>query len=457
MDLSKYKRVHFIGIGGISMSGLAEILTSRGFQVSGSDMAASTLTSRLSELGIDIKIGHRAENITPDIELVVYTAAVNGGNPELAAAQAKGIEVIGRAQLLGLLMDEYAYAVCVAGTHGKTTTTSMLAEIFIAAGVDPTVSVGGILPSIGGNIRLGHSEYFIAEGCEYRDSFLKFRPYVSIVLNMGFDHVDYFKDFEQLTGSFRKFAQNIRPEGALVIHGQTPNLQEITRGLDRKVITFGAEGTDLCMQALQFDENGCAGFEPVYKGRIMPCMQLCVPGEHNASDALAAMAAALCLELDETHIYRALEGYSGVHRRFEIKGKCNGALVVDDYAHHPTEIRASLLAAKRRQHNRLWCVFQPHTFSRTRELISEIAMSFVDADEVIVVDIYAAREPNTGLVHSSEVAERINAVGTSCRYISGFGNVEKFLREQAMPNDMLITMGAGDVYLIAEALADKSY
>lgn len=457
MDISNYKRVHFIGIGGISMSGLAEILCARGVLVSGSDTTPSALTHRLSGLGIELYIGQRTENITPDIGLVVYTAAVGGDNPELAAALTMGLNVIDRAQLLGLLMDEYAYAVCVAGTHGKTTTTSMVAEIFIKAGLDPTVSVGGILPSIGGNIRLGSSEYFIAEACEYRDSFLKFNPYIGIVLNMGLEHVDYFKDVEQLAGSFRKFAQNIHPEGTLVINVEIPNLSAVTQGIGRQIMTFGIKDADLHTQRIGFDGNGCAGFEPVYKGRVMPRMQLRVPGEHNISDALAAMAAAICLKVDPAHIYSALESYGGTHRRFQIRGRCNGAIVVDDYAHHPTEIKASLAAAKRRKHSKIWCIFQPHTYSRTHELLSEIAEAFIDADEVIVVDIYASRETDTGLIHSRDLAERISAVGTSCRYISGFGNVEKFLRDKAMPNDMLITMGAGDVNLVADALADESY
>ena len=457
MDLSGYKRVHFIGIGGISMSGLAEILSKKGFKVSGSDLHASALTDRLSDLGIEVRIGQCAENIKPDVELVIYTAAVAEDNPELAAAVEMGLAVMDRAELLGRLMDDFTYTVCVAGSHGKTTTTSMVTEILVSADTDPTVSVGGILPSIGGNFRLGNSEYLVAEACEYRDSFLKFSPYVGIVLNIGMDHVDYFKDIEQLVGSFAKFARNIRPNGTLVINAQIPDWQTITHGLYRHVITFGTNDSDLYAREYRFDDNGCAEFEPVYKGRPMPRMQLRVPGEHNIFNALAAMAAAICLEVDKAYIYRALEGYNGIKRRLEIKGRCNGALVVDDYAHHPAEIKASLAAAKLRRHNKIWCVFQPHTYSRTNELLLEFTESFTDADEVIVVDIYAAREADNGLIHSFELARRINAAGTSCRYISGFKNVEKFLRAQTMPNDMLITMGAGDVYLVAEALVDESY
>ena len=439
------------------MSGLAEIIFARGVPVSGSDITSSPLTDRLSGLGIDVRIGQYAENISPDIGLVVYTAAVGKDNPELNAATAMGLDVVSRAELLGLLMAEYEYALCVAGTHGKTTTTSMVAEIFIAAGTDPTVLVGGILPSIGGNLRLGNSEYFIAEACEYRDSFLEFRPYLGIVLNIGLEHIDYFKDIKQLTGSFRKYAENICPEGILVINAQIPNLQAITERLDRRVITFGASGADLYARKFEFDDNGCATLWPVYRGRDMPTLSMRVPGEHNVENALAAMAAAICLGIEERHIYRALTDYSGIHRRLEVKGSYNGALVVDDYAHHPAEIRASLAAAKRRRHNKIWCIFQPHTYSRTREMLLEIAESFADADEVIVVDIYAAREADNGSVHSRGLAEHINAAGTSCQYIPDFNNVENFLGEKAMPNDLLITMGAGDVYLIAEALINKSY
>ncbi|MCL2699684.1 MAG: Mur ligase domain-containing protein, partial [Defluviitaleaceae bacterium] len=291
MDLSKYKRVHFIGIGGISMSGLAEILSVRGFEVSGSDIAASALTARLSGLGLDIKIGHSEENL-PDNGLVVYTAAVGDDNPEMAAAKARGLDVIDRARLLGLLMSEYQFAICVSGAHGKTTTTAMVSEIFIAAGADPTITVGGILPSIGGNIRLGRSEYFIAEACEYRDSFLKFSPYVGIILNIELDHVDYFKNIEQMTESFRKFAHTVRPGGVLVINAETPDLNKIIKGFDRRVITFGPGG-DLFARDIRFNDNGCAEFKPVYKGSVMPRMRLRVPGGHNISDALAAMAAAL--------------------------------------------------------------------------------------------------------------------------------------------------------------------
>lgn len=451
-----YKNIYFIGIGGISMSGLAEILNFKGLHVSGTDVKASDVTAHLESLGIKVNYGHKAENITDDIDLVVFTAAVKEDNPEIVAAKAKGILVIERSDLLGSIMSCYSQSIAVAGTHGKTTTTSMLSEILLADNADPTISVGGILSTIGGNTKIGNSQFFLAEACEYHDSFLKFNPFVAVILNVEAEHLDYFKDLHQIQTSFKDFAQNVPQEGYVVINNDTVGKAYITSDLQANVITYGLDNTsNWYADNIIHEPNGRNSFDAVFNGKVMGLIALRIPGEHNILNALAACAAATALTVPMASIITGLDNYTGVNRRFQYKGSYNGISVIDDYAHHPTEIRATLAAAQKVEHKTLWCIFQPHTYSRAKTLFEDFGNAFMDADEIILTDIYAAREKDTGIIHSRDIVDKIKSHGKSARYISSFSDIVDFIKSTAQPGDMLITMGAGDVYLVGESLVKE--
>ena len=445
------EQIYFIGIGGISMSGLAEILASRGHQVSGTDVKETAVTKHLQSLGIHINFGHRAENITDDITLVVYTAAIHDDNPELRAAHEKGIRIMDRAHLLGQIMDEYHDSVAVSGTHGKTTTTSMVSEILLAAEKDPTITVGGILPTIGSNLRIGNSPYFVAEACEYFDSFLQFNPFIAIILNVESDHLDYFKTLENIRRSFHAFAQRVPDKGLLVISEKIDHVEELTDGLTCHVETFGlSEKANWRAENIVHEANGRNSFDVYHNSAFFTTIHLHIPGEHNITNALAAIAASAFLGAAPEDCVKGLHHYTGTERRFQLKGKKDGITVIDDYAHHPTEIKAALAAAQNVQHNTTWCVFQPHTFSRTRFLFDEFGEAFGDADEIIIADIFAARETDDGNVSAAQLAERIAQTGKSARYVGDFAAIEAYLREHCKSGDLLMTVGAGDVYKIGE-------
>lgn len=445
------EHIYFIGIGGISMSGLAEILASRGHQVSGTDVKETAVTKHLQSLGIHINFGHRAENITDDITLVVYTAAIHDDNPELRAAHEKGIRIMDRAHLLGQIMDEYHDSVAVSGTHGKTTTTSMVSEILLAAEKDPTITVGGILPTIGSNLRIGNSPYFVAEACEYFDSFLQFNPFIAIILNVESDHLDYFKTLENIRRSFHAFAQRVPDNGLLVISEKIDHVEELTDGLTCRVETFGlSEKANWRAENIVHEADGRNSFDVYHNGAFFTTIHLHIPGEHNITNALAAIAASAFLGAAPEDCVKGLHHYTGTERRFQLKGKKDGITVIDDYAHHPTEIKAALAAAQNVQHNTTWCVFQPHTFSRTRFLFDEFGEAFGDADEIIIADIFAARETDDGTVSAAQLAERIAQTGKSARYVGDFAAIEAYLREHCKSGDLLMTVGAGDVYKIGE-------
>lgn len=445
------EHIYFIGIGGISMSGLAEILASRGHQVSGTDVKETAVTKHLQSLGIHINFGHRAENITDDITLVVYTAAIHDDNPELRAAYEKGIRIMDRAHLLGQIMDEYHDSVAVSGTHGKTTTTSMVSEILLAAEKDPTITVGGILPTIGSNLRIGNSPYFVAEACEYFDSFLQFNPFIAIILNVESDHLDYFKTLENIRRSFHAFAQRVPDKGLLVISEKIDNVKELTDGLTCHVETFGlSEKANWRAENIVHEADGRNSFDVYHNSAFFTTIHLHIPGEHNITNALAAIAASAFLGAAPEDCVKGLHHYTGTERRFQLKGKKDGITVIDDYAHHPTEIKAALAAAQNVQHNTTWCVFQPHTFSRTRFLFDEFGEAFGDADEIIIADIFAARETDDGTVSAAQLADRIAQTGKSARYVGDFAAIEAYLREHCKSGDLLMTVGAGDVYKIGE-------
>jgi len=448
--------VHFIGIGGISMSGLAHILRDKNFTVSGSDAAESALTKELTAAGCHIVYSQTADNITSDIDLVVYTAAIRDTNPELSAARAAGIPTITRAELLGQIMTNYKTAVNIAGTHGKTTTTSMLTEILMAGNCDPTISVGGILDSIGGNIRVGQSGIFVTEACEYTNSFLSFHPTMNIILNVKEDHLDFFKDIDDIRHSFRRFAELLPADGTLIINADTPKYEDIIRNLPCNVITYGLEhDADYQAADITYDKYGHASFSVLRNGVKVGSYYLKVPGIHNVSNALAAIALGHLLGLSEEVIIKGLGSFTGTDRRFQYKGEVAGVTIVDDYAHHPTEIEATLHAAHNYPHKKLWCVFQPHTYTRTKALLPEFAKALSLADHVVVADIYAARETDTLGISSEDLQKRIQELGTPCEYFPTFDEIENYLLANCQEGDLLITMGAGDVVNIGEHLLGK--
>lgn len=457
MTLSSFKKIHFVGIGGISMSSLAEILNSWGYTIIGSDMKSSEITEKLISIGIKVYIGQKCENIEDDVDLIVYTAAVNENNPELLEGKKKNIKTIDRAELVGLIMKNFKYPISIAGTHGKTTTTSMVTEIFLEAETNPTVSIGGILPSISGNYKIGSNDYFVVETCEYCDSFLKFNPFAAIILNIDKDHTDYFKDIEHIYSSFNKFACRIPENGFLVINNDIKDVSKVTESVKCNIITYGIDNKSMYYpENIVFNEKGCASFDVIKEGKKIYHINLSVPGKHNIYNALSAIALCDKFKISEKSILNGLEKFTGTHRRFEFKGKFNDNItVIDDYAHHPTEIKATLEAAKSNKINKLWCVFQPHTYSRTKSLLEEFSYSFDKADNIILLDIYAAREKDTGEIHSRDLLEKLKSRNKKVYYFENFESAVSFIKSECQKNDMLITMGAGDVYLLGEMLLKK--
>lgn len=444
--------IHFIGIGGISMSALAEICINKKYNVSGSDMNESELTNKLKAQGAKIFIGQSKDNISDDIDIVVYTAAIHPDNPELMEAKNKNKLTINRAAFLGQLMREYQNSIAVSGTHGKTTTTSILSTIFEHAQLDPTILVGGNLKSIGGNVKIGHSDHFITEACEYVDSFLNFNPKISIVLNVEEDHLDYFSGIDEIKASFNKFGKLLPKDGYFIINGDSPNM-DILHDVKATVIKYGKKSSnDVIIENIDFDDLGCGSFDLNYLGKHIGNFKLHVPGLHNIYNATSAIITSIVSGIDVDTIREGLLDYTGVGRRFEIKGKYHDVTVIDDYAHHPTEIKATLSTAKRFKKGTLWCIFQPHTYSRTISLLDEFAEAFYSADKVIITDIFAAREDDPGTVHSKDLVEKLNHNNVDATYISKFEDIVTYLKENIKPNDIVMTVGAGPVYLVGEDL-----
>lgn len=456
IDFSKPLHIHFIGIGGISMSGFAELLHTMGFIISGSDGKISSITTHLESLGIHIVYGQKASNITSDIDLVVYTAAISKDNPEFIAASASGIPMIDRAEMVGQVMTNYPSAIAISGTHGKTTTTSMLSHILLAADFDPTISVGGILKAINGNLRVGKSDYFLTEACEYTNSFLKFNPTLGVILNVEEDHLDFFKDIQDIRRSFRKFAERIPENGLLVINGEITNFNEISKDLPCHIITYGfSDSFHVFADNISFDELGHGQFDLVYNGKKEGRIFLKVMGLHNISNALASIAIAFDLDISLSAIQEGLSTFYGTDRRFEHKGEIGGVTVIDDYAHHPTEIEATLQSATHYPHKEIWCVFQPHTYTRTRAFLKEFAVALSHSDHIVLTDIYAAREINPGDISSLDLKRELELLGKNVYYSSSFDEIENYLLQNCTNGDLLITMGAGDVVMIGESLLGR--
>ena len=439
------RRAHLVGIGGVSMASLAEVLKGEGVAVTGSDMRESGAVAHLRSLGIPVAIGHRAESVG-GADCVIRTAAVHDDNPEIAAALAAGVPVFERAEAWGALMRRYQNALCVAGTHGKTTTTSMCTHIFLAAGRDPSVMLGGSLPILGGGHRVGRGDTIIAEACEYRDSFLSFAPTVAVVLNVEEDHLDYFKDLDAIKRSFRRFAELTLPSGSVIVNADNAGARSIAHGLD--AFTFGlGEGAE-CTAADLHEEEGCPVFDILVHGGRYAHVKLQVYGTHNVSNALAAASAAYVLGIPGEAVEEGLASFTGAGRRFEKKGSYHGADVYDDYAHHPDELRALLTMAKTRRCQRVVCAFQPHTYSRTAALLDRFAEALKLADVVVLAPIYAARETDTLGMSSEKLARGIP--GAAC--CGSLEAVTARLAEIARPGDLILTVGAGDIHLAGEAL-----
>ena len=453
IQFDKPVHVHFIGIGGISMSGLAEILLSRKFPVSGSDSHESALTDQLAEQGAVIHYPQMAENITDDIDVVVYTAAIHPDNPEFRAAQEKNLPMLTRAQLLGEIMRNYKEAINVSGTHGKTTTTSMITEILLEAHKDPTVSVGGMLKDIGGNIRVGGQDTFVVEACEYTNSFLSFFPTIEVILNVEADHLDFFKDIDDIRHSFKLFAEKLPEDGLLVINKDIKHSEYFTQELKCRVVTFGHEkDADYTANFISYDKFAHPSYTLFYKGEELARVELGVTGEHNIYNSLAAVAVARSLDIPMEVILRGLKRFTGTDRRFQKKGSVNGFTIIDDYAHHPQEIAATIEAAKKYPHRKLWIVFQPHTYSRTAALLDDFAGALSQADEIVLADIYAAREKNTIGISSDDLRKHMLEQNTNVYYIPKFEDIEDFLLQHVEEGDVLITMGAGDIYKVGDDL-----
>lgn len=455
IDFARPGRVHFIGIGGISMSGFAELLLNKGFKVSGSDAHKSKITERLETLGINIVYSNVAENIPAECDVVVYTAAVHPDNPELMEAKRRNIPCLDRAEMVGDIMLHYKRNISIAGTHGKTTTTSMMSLVLLAAGLDPTISVGGVLDAIGGNVRDGSLNNMVIESCEYTDSFLKFHPTHAIITNIEAEHLDYFKNLETERDSYRKFTELLPADGLLVIGKEIPDYEALFKTVKCPVITYSNHDTsaDYYASDISYNEYDCAEFTLMHKGESLFKVKLNVPGEHNVANATGVCAMALNCGIDASDIVKGLDTFTGTERRFEKKGVFGGVTVIDDYAHHPTEMEATLHAAQKYPHKTLWCVFQPHTFSRTITFREEICKALSLSDKIILVDIYAAREQDTGVISSRMLADDIKSkYGKDVYYFLSFDEVEKFLLINCVSGDLLITMGAGNVVKIGEDL-----
>jgi len=476
--------IHFIGIGGVSMSGLAEVLQRDGYTVTGSDNVKTTTTDHLQSIGIPVLIPNAASNITSNTDMIVYTAAIKPDNPEYIAAKATGKPMLERAALLGIMLQGFDRAICIAGSHGKTSAMSLMAEILLDANLDPTISIGGFMARTGTNYRTGDSGYFLLEACEYNNSYHHWHPHIGVILNIDADHLDFFKDFNGVVASFQKFAANIRPSGALVaLHGSP-----VTAPPGVRMVTFGETHGDFTATNIAYDKLGRPSFDIAYEGVALARINLPLPGRYNMLNALAVFAASHMLGITPNVAAYALSNAKGVKRRFEYKGIYNGAHIIDDYAHHPTEIRECLTAARKGTKGRLICIFQPHTYTRTRNHLQEFAESFGEADMVLLLPIFAAREPFDPTISSLNLLEKMKAATpqakSNCKHeVSGhtqnlppqdtdtprkdrscacpkithfhtFPEAIDFLRHELTPGDMLITMGAGNVYFIGESLLE---
>ena len=453
-DLSKYKHIHLIGIGGISMSAIAETLHNWNHTVTGSDASQSEITDKLNAHGIKTTIGHDLIN-AKKADLIIYSAAIQDTDPEMLIAKENNIPIVGRGQFVGYLTKLYKEAICISGTHGKTTTTSMISICFVNAKKDPTIEVGAILNSIGGNYRVGNSEYFILESCEYKGNFLKFFPNTEVILNIDNDHLDYYKSFDNIVKTFQDFSLILEEDGLLVTNADDENCLHLKDIVKSKFISYGIENQEanFVAQNITFNANGFASFD-IYKNKeFYEKMELSVAGKHNILNALACTAVCDYYGISKNIIKASLKQFTGAERRLEFKGKLDNTVsIFDDYAHHPTEIKATANAIKNKKYNETWVVFQPHTYSRTKSLLNDFAEAILGFDNIIVLDIYAAREKNTFNISSKDLVEKINSLGKQAIYMPDFEEVVTFLKSNVKDNDIILTLGAGTVTEIGPML-----
>ncbi len=442
------KKIHMVGIGGVSMSGLAEVLNFKGFVVSGSDNSEGEHIARLRRLGIKISIGHSADNVY-GADTLIRTSAISDDNPEVVRARELGIPVIERAEAWGCLMEDYENVLCISGTHGKTTTTAMSTYIAIEAKRDPQVMVGANVPIIGGNLRVATGELFIAEACEYCNSFLNFSPTVAVILNVEEDHLDFFSGIDDIIASFRKFADKVPQNGSVVYNADDENACRSVEGLNKKCIGFGIKNGELRAVKIENSSDGVS-FTLSRSGEELIDIKMSVSGEHNIYNALAASAAALELGISPKCIAVALSKFTGASRRFEFKGTLNGANVYDDYAHHPSEVKATLSAARSRGENRIICAFQPHTYTRTKALCDDFAEALSLADIVYIADIYAAREKPIDGVTSALITDKMK----NAKFIPDMRDIVSEIKNIAREGDIIFSMGAGDIFKVSNMLCE---
>ncbi len=454
-DLKNNSKIHFIGIGGISMSALAIILNENGYVISGSDIKETTLTDKLKSKGITVYNTQAAENInSPD--LIVYTAAINHENPEYKAALSSNVKIVERCELLGEMMKNYKDVCCITGTHGKTTTSSMVSLIMIDAEIEPTALIGAEVKELDGNYKIGKYDVMVAEACEYVESFLKFFPTKAVILNIDEDHLDYYKDLNHIISAFRKFSNLIDENGVIIVNADDKNTLNAITETKAKIIKYGFDkDNDYYPENIEFDKKGCAKYTLMHSGYEIARIELNVPGKHNISNSLAACAISLEQGCPIEAIATGLKKFYGADRRFEYKGEFNDAIIIDDYAHHPTEIKATLETVQNIPHRNVTAIFQPHTYSRTKALLEEFSKAFNGSDKVIVTDIYAAREIDDGTVHSSQLVDMLNNNGIDAIYIQNFNDIIEYIKNNAAPGDVYITIGAGDVYLIANQITNS--
>ena len=454
-ELQQYKHIHMLGIGGVSMSGIAELLKYWGYKVTGSDRTSSTTTDKLISNGIKVTIGNDDSDLV-NADLVVYTAAIKQDDVLLLRAKSLGIPTTERANFLGIITKAFEDTICVSGTHGKTTTTSMVSMCFLEALKDPSIQVGAYLNSIDGNYKVGDSQYFIIEACEYVESFLKFHPKSEIILNVDNDHLYYFKNLENIKTAFAKYVALLPDNGLLVLNGDDPNCKGLNKFTSAKCITFGIENpnNNFIARNITFNKKGFPTFDVYYNNTFYKTINLSIPGSHNVMNALACIALCHYYEIGKDDIKSALSKYTGASRRFEYKGEFNGVTVYDDYAHHPTEINSLANALKNKEYNKSWAIFQPHTYSRTFNLLDDFAKALSNFDNIIVTDIYSARETNTYNISSQDLVSKLINLNPNSKYMSDFDHIANYIKENAKPGDVVLTIGAGTITNLGNKLVN---
>jgi len=455
-NLKQYKHIHLIGIGGISMSGIAEVLHNWGIFVTGSDCAKTKITDRLSSHGIFVSIGHNT-NLVEKADFVIYSAAIKEDDPELVCAKTNDIPIVERADFVGFLTRIYDNTIGVSGTHGKTTTTSMISLCFLEANLDPSIQVGAILKDINGNYRVGNSDYFILEACEYVESFLKFSPQSAVVTNIDNDHLDYFKTFDNIKSAFAKYVNLLPRDGFLITNADDPDCLDLRKHTNAKVVTFGIlnDKSNFIGRNIVYDKNGFPKFDVYRNNSYFGEFKLSVPGLHNVYNALACIAMCSSYGIAKQVIKNVLTKFTGANRRFEYVGTYSNMDIYDDYAHHPSEIYATAKAMKNKSYRQSWVVFQPHTYSRTKELLSDFAEALLEFDNIIITDIYAAREQNTYGVSAKDLVNKIGEFGKTAFYISDFDDIVKYIKGHACPRDIVLTIGAGTVGDVGKILLEQ--